>query len=274
MQNKIQSNTNWIHSSLTTARFEMQRAFSSKRLVIAVVMALFPPSMLYIIGYTTGGDGAPEFVMAGTLGLVAWLALILWSTTNVHAELEGRGWLYLTSRTSGRYAMLIGKLATSIAWAFAICQVSLCLCLVVCHLQTPLREPFTIWWSFTLLLGLACIGYGSSLSLIGTLFQKRAMLIGVGYLLVGELLLPMLPAVVNKITFRFHLQGLCLSWAGWILPRGGLGGETAAFNWYYSTWGQHSDWFHLAMLLGLSAFCLGFAAYKIRTSEYVTADET
>ena len=268
------STTTLLHSSLVTARFEMQRAFSSKRLLIASVMMLFPPSMLYIIGYTTGGRGAPEFVMAGTLGLITWLALLLWTTTNVHAELEGRGWIYLTTRTNGRLAMLLGKLITSIAWAFAISQVSLCLCLLVCHLQTPLRAPFQIWWSFTLLLTLACVAYGCSLSLIGTLFQKRAMLIGVGYLLVAEFLLPFLPAIVNKITFRYHLQGLCFAWSGWILPLENLDSTESALNQYYIIYDQHPVWFHLAMLLGLAGFCLGFAAYKIRTSEYVTADET
>jgi hypothetical protein len=251
----------------------MRRALSSRRLLIAVVMILFPPSMLYIIGYAAGSR-FPEFAMAGTLGLIAWLSLILWSTTNVYAELEGRGWLYLTSRSRGRLAVLFGKMLTSVLWAYAICQISLCLCLAVCHFLMPLRDPFLVWWSFSLLLALACIAYSCILSMIGTLFQKRAMMIGVGYLMLVELLLSFLPAIINKVTIRFHLQGLCFRWMGWILPSQGVASQEADLRSFYLAFGQNSQWFHIAMILGLAAFSLGVAAFTIRNSEYVTSDET
>ena len=52
---------------------------------------------------------------------------------------------------------------------------------------------FELWFYLTLLLGLASMVYAALFSLFGVIVQRRAMVVAVGYFLVVELMLSILP---------------------------------------------------------------------------------
>jgi len=54
--------------------------------------------------------------------------------------------------------------------------------------------------------------------LIGTIFVKRAMVVGAGFLIGVEGILAILPAVVAKFTMSYHLRETGLAWLGWFVP--------------------------------------------------------
>ena len=62
-------------------------------------------------------------------------------------------------------------------------------------------------------------GGGHLFTLIGVVFPKRAMVVGVFYTLAFEVFLAMIPAVVNLLTIQFRLRCLLVRWMNWDEPK-------------------------------------------------------
>ncbi len=56
----------------------------------------------------------------------------------VHAELEGRTWIYLAVRPRGRVSVLLGKYLTAVAWTTLAGWTST----TICVLHRAARRPF------------------------------------------------------------------------------------------------------------------------------------
>lgn len=118
-----------FNSILATIRFEMSRVMTLQRMGVAVVMMLFPPAMVFVLD-SSGALVAPEFVIAVLCGMICLLSLLLWATSNVYTELEGRSWTFITSRPYGRWSILFGKFLISFVWSFLIAWAALSMCLL------------------------------------------------------------------------------------------------------------------------------------------------
>jgi len=119
-----------FNSILATIRFELSRVMTVQRLTVAIVMALFPPAMILILD-STGAMPPPEFIITVLCGMICLLSLLLWSTSNVYAELEGKSWAFVTTRPYGRWSILFGKYVIGFVLSFVISWVSLSICMWV-----------------------------------------------------------------------------------------------------------------------------------------------
>lgn len=254
--------------ALATCQFELKRAMTPQRISISVVLSLFPPVMLLLMLSVTGSASSftgTEFLIVFLVAMVCVLTLLLWATPNVSAELEGRSWMFVASRPQGRVANVLGKYFASVIFSFGICLVATTLCIPLAVFLDQLRDPLHLWISYNTVFLLGCITYGAVLSLIGTLFYRRAMVIGAAYILGFEAMIGRIPAVVGKISASHHLQNLGMHWN----PRLKL-----QINSNVLPTALTDQWISLSALTTMTLITIIAACIVIASREYVSAEET
>ena len=285
---------NWINGAIATCGFELKRSFTLQRTAVSVVLALFPPLMVgLMIGATQMANAAAQtnreiarrtahhaietiqivqgfapFAIVFLVSLVCLLSLLLWATPNVYSELEGKSWGFVASRPGGRVSIYLGKFLASVIVSFAISLVALSLSVLVADRLLTLPDPQRLWLSLTAIYLLACFIYGAIFSMLGTLFYKRSMVVAAGYLIGSEVFLAMIPAVIGKLTMRFHLQELGIRWVGFFLP---FDSEQEYAMLYGPPW---PTWANLLILIGTGCAALIIGGLVIVNRQYITSDET
>ena len=260
---------NWINGAIATCGFEMKRSFTVQRNAVSFVLALFPPVMTGMLTWgprTVGAQGIPfvEVVILVLVGLVTMLSLLLWATPNVYSELEGKSWTFISSRPGGRVGNFLGKYLAAIISSFAIATIAVSLSLGVASTAVPLEDPLWTWLASMVIFLFATLAYGAVLSMIGTITYKRAMVVGVGYLLAWEGLIAMVPALVNQFTIRFHLQSLVIEWLPFVVRSED----------YALIYGDMDVKLHILIVIAMTIAFLVGGAYVIVNRQYVTKDET
>ena len=199
------------------------------------------------------------FVFFGLIPEVITLfGLLLWVPALVHAELEGRTWIYLAVRPRGRVSVLLGKYLTAITWTALAGWISTTICVLVARPDNALR----LWGTMVALVAFSCVAYGAIYSLIGVWLHRRAMVLAVAYTLIFEFLVSLIPAVINKFTVQYRLRNLLFTWMDWwdLVPTGAsnvlLGTEPA--------------WLHVLILCGMVVGILTIAVQLIQHKEYAT----
>lgn len=269
-----------FNSVMATVQFEISRVCTLQRLMVAIVMALFPPVMLFIL-QMSGGLAAPVFLISLFCGMVCLLSLLLWSTSNVYSELEGKSWTFITSRPHGRWSILFGKFLVAFAVSFVISWIALTLSMlitsevdffVIVSSESPPLSKASIWFYLSILLCLASMVYAAIFSLLGVLIQRRAMAFAVVYFVVVEIILALIPAIVGKFAMTFHMFCLLTHWVGWIGPVVDGEGEEVVME-FVGMYGRQDAWVHLAVIFAMTILTLSIAAYVIRNREYLTLED-
>ncbi len=258
---------------LSVFAFECWRTFTWTRIGGWLLLVAFPIFIVTIMKYYD----AQADPMAGLPHLtnLAWgmvffalipevislFGLLLWATPVVHAEMEGRTWIYLAVRPKGRVSVLLGKYLAAVVWTSLAGWCSATICVWIVQPAAPMR----MWGVMVLLVALSCAAYGALYAMIGTLFHQRAMVIAVGYTLVFEFIVSMIPALFNKFTISYRLRNLLFYWLD---LRGELSVEGATV-----LLGNESVWVHLAVLVGMTATLLVVAMQIIQRKEYATTRE-
>lgn len=199
-----------LQATIATFLFELQRSLTGQKISAALLLALFPPALMFLIFRLVQQEIPAEFVMAVLLWMIGLLSLLLWVPPNIYSELEGQTWILSTSRPYGRVSLLLGKYFAAIAWTLLIEFTALGLTIAVCLPIGVDLTPFVAGFSKVIIL--AAVAYGAVFSLFGVLALKRAMGFAVGYCLVSEIFIATVPAIVQKFTVRYHLQSLSLKW--------------------------------------------------------------
>jgi ABC-type transport system involved in multi-copper enzyme maturation permease subunit len=202
------------------------------------------------------------FVFFGLIPEVITLfGLLLWVPALVHAELEGRTWVYLAVRPRGRVSVLLGKFLAAIVWTVLAGWISTTICILVARPENALR----LWGTMVGLVALAGLTYGAIYSLLGVWLHRRAMVVAVAYTLSFELLVSIIPAVINKFTVQYRLRNLLVTWMDWweIIPD-----EVTAV-----LMGTEPAWLHLLILAAVIIAVLIIALQLIQRKEYVTVSD-
>lgn len=199
-----------LQASISNVWFELRRSLSGQRVAIALVLAMFPAFIMFMVFRTVGANGyeLAELLMALMLWIVGLLSLILWLPPGVYSELEGQTWILSTSRPYGRVSLLLGKYGAATIWTLIVLATSYGLTWAVCLRYFDLSQ---FAWGFFQISILAALSYGAMFSLLSVVALKRAMGFAVGYVLVSEILLASVPALVQKFTVRYHLQSIGLA---------------------------------------------------------------
>ena len=254
--------------AFATCQFELKRALTPQRISISGVLSLFPPVMLLLmlsISRSANTYSITEFLVVFLVALVCMLSLLLWATPNVSAELEGRSWTFVASRPQGRIANVLGKYFASVIFSFGICFVATTTCIPLAVFLDQVHDPLHLWISYNAVFLLASITYGAMLSLIGTVFYRRAMVIGAAYILGFEAMIGRIPAVVGKISASHHLQNLGMHWN----PRLKLQIDSVTELPTALT----AQWISLAALGTMTLIAIIAACIVIASREYVSAEE-
>ena len=269
--------------ALATCLFELRRSMSVQRISVSAGLSLFPPAMLtlLIIGAKISDDDggklmleSAQFMAVFLTALVLLLGLLLWATPNVYSELEGKSWLFVASRPSGRRSIFLGKFMASVLVSLAICFMAISLCvLVIYHYDAKndaTSDPARLWLSMNFVFALATLIYASLFSLIGVLFVKRAMVVGAGFLIGFDVFLASLPgALINRFTVRHHLQEIGIATMGWFFPSP-AGNEKEYRIIYGDPW---PTWIHVTVILVATLVLLVIGIKVITSREYVTSDQ-
>lgn len=263
-----------IRNSLSLMQFEFRRGWTLGRMTAFWVLGLFPPAIIMLVTMTI--RSVPQLLpIVFFLNFISCiLALLLWATPNVYAELENRNWIFLTTRPGGRVSLLLGKWLTAVIAAFLVCLVSTTLCwlLVIVRADLLNREGLAqigrIWWQSLWIWALACLNYAAVFSLIGVLFQRRSMVIATIYTLLNECVMAFVFALISKFSVRYQLIGVSYH----------------LFNWYFP--GQRPDqdflemtilglplWANYLALVLIPVVTLWVSAFIICYRQYVTIDE-
>lgn len=266
---------NWINGALATFAFEIRRSFSVHRLMVAIGLALFPPVMLNVVaqiafsrGSSVAGDVGQYmlFALVFLVALICLLMLLLWATPNVHSELEGKTWHFLVTRPGGRIGCFLGKYLVAVSVSFATTLVSLAGCVLVANFYAGEEDPLYTLACLAGVYGLACIVYGAIFSLIGTIFIKRAMVVGAGFLIGVEGILAIMPAVVSKLTMSYHLREIGIAWLGWFVPYP----ESEYRFQFGAVW---PVWMHINCILLMTFLALIAGMIVITNRQYITSEE-
>lgn len=269
---------NILQNAFATCLFEIRSSFTVQRTSVSLVLALFPPVMLglLILGARFSRNGISNSIFQDftslltitLIALVSLLSLILWTTPNVSAELEGKSWVFIASRPGGRLSIFLGKYFAACSVSFGICIIAISLCTLLIDSQIPNEDAGRFWISLCGIFFLACLVYGGIFSLLGTLFIKRAMTFAVGFVIGSDIIMGSVPGVLmNKFSIRYHLQEISLQWLGWFLPGSSEEGYRMVFGEGYSVT------VHILIILGVTLATLSLGAWSIVNREYITAHD-
>ncbi len=195
------------HGIWACFRFECARALTLSRLAWWSAMAVFPAVLLFLIRQEdpvalTDDEGLSVVLYFLVIQVLCPLNLLLLATPIVHAELEGKTWLFLAVRPHGKSSVLFGKYLAAVLWTIAGGWLSIALAVAL----GPPEDATRVVWLLGKLVVLSSFAYGAVYTLLGVLFLKRAMVVTVAYTLLVEGALTMVPAVVNEVTVAFRLR--------------------------------------------------------------------
>lgn len=275
---------------LATCAFELRRSLTAQRMAVSTVLALFPPTMLWLLifgakyaqrqeapdGTIVFGNGSVmvesgPFISIFLIALVLLLSLLLWATPNVYSELEGKSWTFVASRPGGRISIFLGKFLASVLVSFTISLIGVSLCVWIIKQNYGVVEPARMWLSMNVVYFLATLIYSALFSMIGVLFVKRAMVVGAGFLIGFDVFLASLPgALINRFTVRHHLQEIGIATIGWFFPT--PAGTEKDYRFIYGN--QWPVWIHVSIVIVATIVFLAIGMKVISSREYVTSDHT
>ncbi|MEZ6107705.1 MAG: hypothetical protein R3B96_16700 [Pirellulaceae bacterium] len=178
------------HGDSGNSSVEFERSLSAGRLSVMACLAMFPPciTLISILGSLGGGQffQVIDIFICRTLLYRLCLASLIWSTTVVTAELEGKTWAYSASRPGGRIAIAIGKYLVSCLWTAIVTILAVTGSLLVRSVLIGGGNELQTWLILVSAGFTATFAYGSVYLLLGAIFQRRAMVAAIVYGLLFE----------------------------------------------------------------------------------------
>jgi ABC-type transport system involved in multi-copper enzyme maturation permease subunit len=188
---------------------------------------------------------------------------LLSTTTAIASELESRSWVYLTVRPHGGTAVLLGKYLAAVTMVIPVALLGLTIAVPL----SGVEHGFQVWWSFARLVLLSCPAYSAIYLLLGVINPRRAMVLAVAYSLLFELIVSLVPAVINKLTVHYRLRALMIDWCDMDLPEGTNSNILALM-------GNSSPIEHVSVLLFLTPLLLTASVLMLRSREFTSAAES
>lgn len=206
---------NWRWGILGVVKLEIQRSLTTARILAWLAMATFPVMIASITAWQmsemqmslSAEESSFTFSMMLYVLLpqvVTPLGLLLWATPVVSSELEGQTWIYAVTRANGRRAVLLGKYIVAILWSSSTAIVSAAVAVPITGMPNPLQS----WIVISCLVVLSAFAYAALFVLIGTLFQRRAMITAFIYMIGVEAFMSLIPATINQLTVSYRLRSI------------------------------------------------------------------
>ncbi len=190
------------------------------------------------------------------------LGVLLTAGPAVATELEQRSWVYMATRPHGIIWLLLGKFLVAFTWGYSAALIAL----TGATAFMSVTSKFAVWWPMAVLSGLSCLAYSGVFLFVGAIFPKRAMVFSVMYAAIVEVVLGIIPAIVNRLTVQYRLRSLLLRW----LEFDKSIRDEGVFE---SMIGSDPAWMHIAWLLGLTVVYVVAAQIIVHKKEFTAASE-
>lgn len=209
----------WFGSAvLGVTWYELRRWLTPMRCLFWAALMTFPVVLIATILYLVDErqPSLDHLYLAGLLFLllpevITVLCMLLWVAPIVNEELESQTWIYALVKPGGRSAVLLGKYIVAVIWTGTCTTCSAVLCLILAWYE-QIQQVTSIAATLIAINWIAAIAYGALFLLLGTLFQRRAMVVSLVYAVLIEATLGWLPAVINRFTVSFRLRSLLIDW--------------------------------------------------------------
>ena len=265
--------------------FEWKRALTWPRMVWWLILALFPIFIISIVRFNVFRVVPLEerltenwqTVWRGLCGwllfalipmLVSMLGTLLWTTPAVSTELERRSWVYLAVRPNGGTAVILGKYLAAVTWVIPPALIGLSVSVPLTGLAT-FGACWQVWWTMVRLVMMSVPAYAAIYLFLGVVLPRRAMVLGVAYTLIFELVISFVPAVINKLTVQYRLRALTAEWCDISFTQSA--GRNATVM---SLLGSEPAWQHITILILLTVTLLGLSVGILRASEFSSSAES
>lgn len=248
--------------ALGVFRYELTRSLTPLRIMLWVGLSLFPVILVSFVRFfmIRAGASTDDFLGLTVVlfillpEVITILCMLLWATPIVNAELESQTWVYSVVRPKARWALITGKYLVAVTWTASCTSLSATLAIPIIGMDGALK----VWFTMTCLCWLSAICYGALFMLIGTLIQRRAMVVAFGYTILVEFILATIPAVINRFTVSFRLWSILYNSID-IPP------ELLDANFMIQ---DSSTIGNIAVLLAASAFLLTVAIWRIQKAQF------
>jgi len=209
-----------VDPSAVAALFRMTvaRLVRGRRLIVlAFLFAL--PSGFALLGQRYDPNYEPDQVeLALIFALIPQTLLpitaLVFASGMIQDEVEEQTLTYLLIRPLPRPAIYLTKLAATLAVTAALASAFTFLTFAVVHEFASDEPAETFLWrplKTTAGMLLALAAYGSLFALV-SLFIRRALVVGVAYIIVAEGLLANIDFMVRKLTIMYQLRVLTIRW--------------------------------------------------------------
>lgn len=194
------------------------------------------------------------------------LATLLYGSGLLSSEIESRTLVYLLTRPMPRWTLLVSKYAATVLVLSALCLASLAVSFAVAGFPGGLRTGFALGTSVFL----ACVAYTAVFGLIGLLWPRRAVPIGLIYAGILEIALSFVPAFVNRLAVSHYLRSLTYELADIDALVVGLGRVPPELLQFL---GDAEPWVSALALLVFPVVSLGISAALLEWREWPLGDD-
>ncbi|MCA9035414.1 MAG: hypothetical protein KDA91_09795 [Planctomycetaceae bacterium] len=287
--------------------YEWRRTLTFARLGWWFVLAMFPVAITFMIRRQprfAAGMRPDEIATVWSIvfyllipSVCCMLGVFLNAAPAIASELEQRSWIYLATRPRGVMWMMLGKFLVAVVWAVTSAVLSITLATIVSQMDfaawrgaetvseglirlfsSSLTETlysdqspaiFRTWWTMVRLSILSACAYSALFLMIGASFPNRSMVFSVGYVALVEVVLSLIPAVINRITVQYRLRSLMINWADPV-RRDQMQGNMF-FKYVFADGGNTEQ---ILWLIGLTVCFLGAALLIAEKREFTSAAES
>ncbi len=257
-----------LHGVASVLRFQGRRSLTVSRIVWWLVLVGFAPLVISLVRWAPSAGRPPEeawgILLYGLIPCVTcMLGVFLWATPVLQAEVEEKSWVYVAMRPEGGTSLLLGNYLIALVWTASAALLALTLAVWL----SPSSHRWQLWSVFSRLALLSIWAYASLYLVIGVVFVKRAMLVALAYTLLFELVLGLLPAVVNQLTIQYRLRSLWARWIDW----GEIPQDLKDLR---DMFGQGTAWQHVLVLAAMAMGLTIAALLLVRRKELATGGDT
>lgn len=251
---------------------ELRHVLGQKKVFLLGALLLVPVGLILMMRQSMPARSAEELLALYSVYFyllypqtVCILASLLYASTTLSNEIEGRTLTYLFTRPIPKWKIILGKYlgVAAAVGTFTLASV------VLGFAAAGGPGGAASLWSFAKTALLAVLVYSAIFTLVGLIFPKRAMVTCL-MLAVGEFLLSFVPAIANMATVSHYIRSLAYHSLKAQVDLTGPAGLERDINRIIGDATPLQAYGVLAFMIALS---LGLAALLIHTREYSLSDQ-
>lgn len=194
------------------AILEFRHMLGEKKIWL-LALFLMLPALLTAVLMNFGGFAQTDALLASGVYLflaypqaICLILALLYSTAIMSTEVAEKTLTYLFTRPIAKWKIVISKYLTIVACLGVSTLASLLVSWCILGLPGGLRTLAAM----SLATGVAIVVYCAIFAMLGIIFPKWAMVIGLIYAVVIEVFMSFVPAVINTLTATYYLRSVVM----------------------------------------------------------------